>query len=97
MANNATVKGVNFRVGDLIIIHQSFVDKDKEKVQTFEGRVIAIKGQNPNKTFTVRRKGVDNIGVEKIYPLNSPMITKVEVKKSFPAKKAKLYYLRDQS
>jgi len=96
MANRAKIKEVDFSVGDIVRVTQSFKEKDKEKVQVFEGKVISIKGRALGKTFTVRRLGADKIGVEKIFPLSSPTITNLEVKKSSPAKRAKLYYLRDK-
>lgn len=94
MANQVTIKDTNIKVGDIIAVHQTVADKDREKNQVFEGRVISIKGREPNKTFTVRKIASGNIGVERIYPVLLPSISKVEVKKSIPVKRAKLYYLR---
>lgn len=96
MAKTATINEKEFSVGDLIRVSQMIKEKDKEKVQIFEGRVISIRGRSPNKTFIVRRIGTDNIGVEKIFPFNLPTLTKIEVKKSFPVRRAKLYYLRQK-
>lgn len=96
MANRAVHKETVFSVGDIIRVHQKVKEKEKERNQVFEGRVISIKGRDINKTFTVRKIGADNIGVERIFPLFSPTIEKVEVKKKIPVRRAKLYYLRHQ-
>lgn len=96
MANTCLVKNVKISAGDLIKIYQEIKEKDKERTQTYEGRVISICGRAPNKSFTVRRIGVDKIGIERIFPAELPSISKVEVKKAFPSRRAKLYYLRNQ-
>lgn len=97
MANHLIFKGKKIKVGDLVRVHQTMKEGEKERVQVFEGRLIAARGREPNKTFTVRRIGTDNIGVEKIFPLALPTLFKIEVKKSLPARRAKLYYLRRQN
>lgn len=84
-----------FNVGDLVRVQQTIKDENKERTQTFEGKIIAVKGRAPNTTFTVRKIGADNIGVEKIFPLFSPTISKIVLKKAMPARRAKLYYLRN--
>lgn len=94
MSNNIQVAGTDFCIGDLIKVTQISKENEKEKLQFFEGRVISIRGRSPNKTFIVRKIGADNIGVEKIFPALSPIITKIYVKKSIPEKRAKLYFLR---
>jgi large subunit ribosomal protein L19 len=96
MANQTIVAGTKINVGDIIIVHQEIKEDEKARTQTFEGRVIGIRGREPNKTFTVRKIASMNIGVERIFPVNLPSITKVEVKKQIPARRAKLYYLREQ-
>jgi len=96
MAGGFTFSKENFRVGDLVKVMQVIKERDKEKTQVFEGKIIAVKGRAPNTTFTVRKIGVNNVGVERIFPLYSPTITKIVLKKSMPAKKAKLYYLRSK-
>jgi len=96
MANSIIVKETKITSGDLVKVHLIIKEKDKERTQIYEGRVIAIKGRAPNSTFTVRRIGIDNIGIERIFPVNSPLIAKIEIKKAFPVKRAKLYYLRDK-
>jgi len=94
MANSCLIKDTKISSGDLVKIYQIIKEKDKERTQTYEGRVISIKGRAPNKTFTVRRLGIDKVGIERIFPTELPSISKIEVKKSFPARRAKLYYLR---
>lgn len=66
----------------------------KERLQPYEGTVISIRGKNDSKTFTVRKIASGGIGVERIWPLNSPSIETIKVIKNRPQKKAKLYYLR---
>ena len=86
-------KPLAVRVGDTVTVHQRIVEGDKERVQPFTGVVIARRGQGTRGTFTVRRI-VNNEGVERVFPLHSPAITKVEVVRSGHVRRAKLYYLR---
>jgi len=95
MANNFTHLNNRYNVGDLVRVCQNVKEADKEKAVFFEGRVIAIKGRAPNTTFTIRKLGTNNIGVEKIFPLFSPTIIKIELKKAIPSNRAKLYTLRN--
>ncbi|OGC45609.1 50S ribosomal protein L19 [candidate division WWE3 bacterium RBG_19FT_COMBO_34_6] len=88
------VKIPDFRSGDTIKIYYKIIEGDKTRVQPYEGIVISKRGQGVSKTFTVRKIGADNIGVERIFPLSSPNITKIEVKKKGKVRRAKLYYLR---
>jgi large subunit ribosomal protein L19 len=81
--------------GDIVRVVQEFEDGGSAKQQIFEGVVIATRGEGLSKTFTVR-KVMAGVGVEKIYPLYSPTIKKIEVKKSSKVKRAKLYWLRDR-
>ncbi len=84
----------NFRVGDQVKVHQIIKEADgKDRIQIFEGIVIAIRGKGISKTFTVRKVSY-GIGVEKIFPYYSPLIDKVEVVRRFKVRRAKLYYLR---
>jgi len=94
MAIQAKIKETEFRIGDLVRVIQVFHEGEKERSSPFEGTVIAIKGRGINKMFTVRRIGVDGIGIERIFPLYSPTISKIVVKKRGDTKRAKLYYLR---
>lgn len=100
---------INFRPGDTVRVYQKIQEGDpssvkggsgqgKARVQVFEGVVLAIRGRGVNKSFTVRKIAVGGIGVERIWPMASPMIEKVVVAKK-PKKRprrAKLYYLRKQ-
>lgn len=86
-----------FHIGDVIRVHQKIQEDQKARTQIFEGTVIAIKGESPNKTFTVRRIGAGRIGIERIFPLLSPLIEKVEVKARGRVRRAKLYYLREKT
>jgi large subunit ribosomal protein L19 len=82
-----------FRVGDTVDVHCRIVEGEKERIQVFGGTVIMRKGAGVNETFTVRRI-VNNEGVERIFPLHSPYVTKVVVKRSGQTRRAKLFYLR---
>ena len=84
-----------FDVGDTLNVHQRIVEGDKERVQVYSGVLIRRKGGGMNEMIVVRRI-VDNIGVERTYPLNSPLIAKIEVVRRGDARRAKLYYLRDR-
>jgi large subunit ribosomal protein L19 len=84
-----------FRVGDTVDVATRIVEGDKERIQVFGGTVIMRKGRGINETFTVRRI-VNNEGVERIFPLHSPFIAKVTVKRSGETRRAKLFYLRDR-
>ena len=84
-----------FRVGDTVRVHQRIVEGNRERIQVFEGVVIARKGGSSTETFTVRRVSF-GIGVERIFPLHSPRIEKIEVKAHGVVRRAKLYYLRDR-
>lgn len=96
MANQLTWKDVNFAVGDTVRVHQTFEEGDKTRTQIFEGLVIAIRGHEGLKSFVVRHIASNNVGVEKIFPVETPTITKVEVKKKGSVRRAKLYFLRER-
>lgn len=81
--------------GDTVDVHCRIVEGGKERVQVFNGTVIMIKGRGTNRTFTVRRI-VANEGVERIFPINSPMIDKIVIKRSGETRRAKLLYLRER-
>lgn len=97
MANQITIKDTEFNVGDLIRVHYKILEGDKERVQIFEGLVLGIKGRGDNRTFTVRKLAAGNIGVERIFPVISPWIAKIEVKKAGHVRRAKLGYVRTKS
>ncbi len=84
-----------FRVGDLIDVHVKTVEGEKERIQIFNGTVISKKGGGSRTTFTVRRV-VQGEGVERVFPVHSPNVVKIVVKKSYKTRRAKLYYLRDR-
>lgn len=84
-----------FAVGDTVDVATRIIEGEKERVQVFTGVVIMKKGSGINETFTVRRI-VNNEGVERIFPLHSPFISRVVVKRSGEARRAKLFYLRDR-
>ncbi len=94
MGNIAKWQDTEFHVGDTIRVHQKFKEEDKTRTQIFEGVVIAIRGRGENKSFTVRKIAAGGIGVERIWPLISPWIAKIVVKKKGKVRRAKLYYLR---
>jgi large subunit ribosomal protein L19 len=83
----------SFKVGDSIRVHTRVVEGDKERVQIFSGIVIGRKGRGLNETFTVRRISYGE-GVERVFPLNSPRIAKIEIETEGKARRAKLNYLR---
>jgi large subunit ribosomal protein L19 len=84
-----------FRVGDTVDVHTRIIEGEKERIQVFSGTVIMRKGAGVNETFTVRRI-VNNEGVERIFPLHSPFIAKVIVRRSGETRRAKLFYLRNR-
>ncbi len=84
-----------FSVGDSVRVHTRVVEGDKERVQIFQGIVIGRKGRGLNATFTVRRISYGE-GVERVFPVNSPRIAKIEVEKAGTARRAKLNYLRNR-
>ena len=84
-------------VGDTIKIHYSFKEKDKKKNQIFEGILMKIRGHGENKSFPVRKVTRSNIGVERIFPVISPFIEKIEVEKKGKSKRAKIYFIRGKS
>lgn len=86
----------HIKSGVTLRVHQKIREGDKERVQAFEGMVIKVSSGTPlNKTFTLR-KVVDGVGVEKIFPINSPDIIKIDVVKRSRVRRAKLYYLREK-
>lgn len=85
------------KAGDTVRVHQKIKEGDKERVQVFEGLVIAVKhGRGLDGTFTVRKIATGRIGVERTYPLHSPNVLKVERTKTAKVRRAKLYYMRDR-
>ena len=86
---------LEFSVGDTVDVSVRIVEGEKERTQVFSGTVISRKGKGLNEMFTVRRI-VNNAGVERIFPVNSPQVLSVKVIRSGHVRRAKLYYLRDR-
>jgi large subunit ribosomal protein L19 len=85
-----------YSVGDTIDVHYKIIEGDKERVQVFQGVLIATKGRGVNTTITVRRI-VANEGVERIFPLHSPRLSRIDVVRRGDARRSKLYFLRDRT
>ncbi len=94
MANQIKWQSIEFSVGDTIKVQQTVKEGDKTRSQAFQGIVIAIRGDGERKNFMVRKLSVGGVGVEKIFPINTPIITGIEIIKKGKVRKAKLYYLR---
>lgn len=111
MALTTTLHDTTINVGDTVSIHYRIIEKEvisgktkkekheeqRERTQAFTGTVLGIRGSGDNQSFTVRHLGVGNIGVERIFPVISPWIKKVTLKKRGKVRRAKLYYLRKKS
>jgi len=98
MAISATIKDTPVHIGDLIKVHHKILEGEKERIQVFEGLLIGIRGRDRDRMFTVRKIATGGIGVEKIFPINSPWLAKIEIKKSAGnVRRAKLNYVRIQS
>ena len=111
MANQAKIGETTFSIGDTVRVDYKIIESEKvtgvkkreekeeirERIQPFEGVVIAIRGEGDNKTFTVRKIATGGYSVERIFPLISPWITKITVKKKSNVRRAKLYYLRKKT
>ncbi len=82
-----------FQAGDTVNVHYRVREGEKERVQQYEGVVIGRRGRGANQTFTVRKIS-NNVGVERVFPLYSPYIAKLEVRKRGKVRRAKLFYLR---
>jgi large subunit ribosomal protein L19 len=85
----------NFKVGDGVRVHTKVREGDKERIQIFAGIVISRKGSGIHETFTVRRI-VSGVGCERVFPVNSPNIDKIEVDRESVTLRARMYYLRDR-
>ena len=86
---------IDFKVGDTIKVHSRIKEGDRERIQVFAGIVINKQGRGARETFTVRRISYGE-GVERVFPLHSPFIQKVEMERAGRVRRAKLYYLRDR-
>ena len=90
-------KNLNIRAGDGVKVHQKIQEKDKTRIQIFEGIVLAVKhGKEAGGTFTVR-KIASGVGVEKIYPIYSPNIDRIEITKRSKVRQSKLYHIREKA
>lgn len=87
---------IEFEVGDTVKVHYKIVEGNRERIQVYEGIVIAINNKGISKTFTVRKISFD-IGVERVFPVFSPRIAKIEVLRKGKTNRAKLYYLRERT
>lgn len=84
-----------FEIGDTIKVHVNIKEGNRERIQVFEGTVIAKRGSGVSETFTVRRVSY-GVGVERVFPLNSPNVAKVDIVRRGKVRRSKLYYLRDR-
>ncbi|MEM9885142.1 MAG: 50S ribosomal protein L19 [Bacteroidota bacterium] len=84
----------DFRPGDSIVVSYKIIEGTKERIQSFKGNVIQIRGKGANKTFTVRKIS-NGVGVERIFPFSSPIIEEIKLLRRGKVRRAKLYYLRD--
>jgi large subunit ribosomal protein L19 len=98
MSNNEenTQEIPEFGPGDTVRVHYKIIEGDKTRIQPYEGIVIERNGKGLSKTFTVRKMGADGVGVERIFPLFSPNINKLEVVKLGKVRRAKIFYIRDK-
>lgn len=85
----------DFNAGDTVNVHLRVVEGEKERIQQFEGTVLGLKGSGANRTFTVRKMS-SGVGVERIFPIHSPRIAKIEVRRRGQVRRAKLFYLRER-
>lgn len=90
MANQFNFGENQITVGDLVKVHFG-------SGNPFDGIIIGVKGSKENQNFTVRRIGAGGVGIERVFPLVSPLLTKIDVKKKAEVRRAKLYYLRNQT
>lgn len=86
---------VPFQIGDRVRVHVKIVEGKRERIQVFEGFVISMKNSGVRRTFRVRRESY-GVGVERVFPLHSPRLEKIEIVRSGKVRRAKLYYLRDR-
>ena len=83
------------KVGSTVRVHVKIREGERERIQVFEGTIIAVKGSGVSSTFTVRRVSY-GVGVERVFPVHSPNVAKVEVVRNGKVRRSKLYYLRDR-
>jgi large subunit ribosomal protein L19 len=95
IADEQLRRDINFRVADQVKVHVRIIEGEKQRIQIFEGKVIALRRGGNRASFTVRKMSYGT-GVERIFPVHSPSVAKVEVVSSGKVRRAKLYYLRDR-
>ncbi len=83
------------RIGDTVRVHVRITEGERSRIQVFEGTVIRMRQGGPRTTFTVRKVSF-HVGVERIFPLYSPVVEKIDIKRSHKVRRAKLYYLRER-
>ena len=110
MANIVNFQDMQIHIGDTVQVNYKLIEKEvvagkakrekkeetRERIQIFEGLVIKIRGEGEGKSFTVRKIGAGNIGVERIFPVISPWVKSVNIKKNEKVRRAKLYHLRSK-
>ncbi|NOY74889.1 MAG: 50S ribosomal protein L19 [Kiritimatiellaeota bacterium] len=84
-----------FNIGDTVTVHTKIIEGETERIQAFKGIVIARSGLGIQETFTVRRVAFGN-GMERVFPIHSPRVAKIEVERKGKVRRAKLYYIRDR-
>ncbi len=95
-SGNSPARVVTPEPGDLVDVHIRIREGDKERIQVFRGYVIAVRGKGAGRTFTVRRVS-QGIGIERIFPVQAPVIAGIEVRRKSRVRRAKLYYLREKT
>ncbi len=95
-ANQLRTDLPEFQSGDTVAVHVKIKEGEKERIQLFQGTVIQIKGTGTNKSFTVRKIS-NGVGVERIFPMHSPVIEKIENVRLGRVRRSRIYYLRDLS
>ncbi len=93
-ANPSPTELPSFAPGDTVSVHYKIIEGNKERIQVYRGIVIQIKGSGVNKMFTVRKMS-GSVGVERIFPINSPFIKEIEVNKVGKVRRARIYYFRN--
>jgi large subunit ribosomal protein L19 len=88
---------MDFRAGDTVRVHYKIKEGEGHRIQAFEGLVLCIKGEQDSKTFTVRHIGPEHVGVERIFPVKSPNLDKVEVIQKGKVRRSKVYFVRGLS
>jgi large subunit ribosomal protein L19 len=94
-SENLQQKDVKFKAGDTVRVHYRVIEGNRERIQVFEGLCLSRSGGGINETFTVRKNSF-GVAVERIFPLHSPKVAKIEVVSRGAVRRAKLYYIRDK-